>query len=247
MKKKTIFISGSSRGIGFYLAKKFIEDKKEKYEVIINGSNLKNLKKASSLLENCKYYLADLTNEKKIRQLKNKLKKQKKTIDILICNYGESNKIKTHLDLSYAYKTNFFSTTNLIFNFKELLNKKNSNIICISSICGKYVIPEAPIGYSLAKSSINHFVKLINHQSEFSNVKINSIAIGNVMFKGSLWEKKLKKDKKKTSDFIKNNVPNNSFVTIDDIYTLCSLLVNKNNKALTGSTIVLDNGQSKSF
>ena len=244
MKKKTVFISGSSRGIGYYLAQEFLKDQ---YEVLINGSNLNNLKKASSELGNCSYYLADLTNENKIKSLSKKLMKQKKTIDILICNYGESNKLKTHTDLLYAYKTNFFSTTNLIFNFKKLLYKNYSNIICISSICGKYVIPEAPIGYSLAKSSINHFVKLINYHHEYKNVNINSLALGNVMFKGSLWERKIKIDRKQTLDHIKKNVPNNNFVKIEDIYSVCSLLINKKNKSLTGSTIVLDNGQNKSF
>jgi 3-oxoacyl-[acyl-carrier protein] reductase len=244
MKKKTVFISGSSKGIGFNLAKKFLENE---YEVLINGSNLKNLKKASLALDNCNYYLADLTDETKIKSLRDKLIKQKKKIDILICNYGDSDKLKTHIDLNYAYKSNFFSTTNLIFSLKKLFNKKFSNIICFSSICGKYVIPEAPIGYSLAKSSINHFVKLINYHPEFKNIKVNSIALGNVMFKGSLWEKKIKKNQKQTLKFIKKNVPNNKFVTIDDIYTLCSFLINKNNQSLTGSTIVLDNGQNKSF
>ena len=42
--KKTIFISGSSRGIGFGLAEKF---KKIGYDVLLNSKNLKNLKKAS--------------------------------------------------------------------------------------------------------------------------------------------------------------------------------------------------------
>ena len=244
MKKKTVFISGSTRGIGFNLAKKFIEDE---YEVLINGSNLKNLKKASSKLGNCKYYLADLTDEIQIKSLRNKLKKQKKKLDILICNYGHSKKSKTDLNFDYAYKTNFFSTTNLIFGLKKLFNKKYMDIICISSICGKYVIPGAPIGYSLAKSSLNHFVKLINFHPDFSNIKINSIALGNVMFKGSLWEKKIKKNKKETLEFIKKNVPNKKFISINDIYELCSLLVNKKNKSLTGSTIVLDNGQNRSF
>ena len=39
---KTVFITGSSSGIGFHLARLF---KESNYEVIINGRNLKKLKK----------------------------------------------------------------------------------------------------------------------------------------------------------------------------------------------------------
>ena len=44
MTKKRIFITGSSRGIGYGLAKMFISSG---HEVIINSNNIKNLKLAS--------------------------------------------------------------------------------------------------------------------------------------------------------------------------------------------------------
>jgi short-subunit dehydrogenase involved in D-alanine esterification of teichoic acids len=43
-KKKTVFISASSSGIGYYLAKKY---KSLDYNLIINGTNKSKLKKAS--------------------------------------------------------------------------------------------------------------------------------------------------------------------------------------------------------
>ena len=58
---KKIFISGSSKGIGFGLAKRFNEIG---YEVLINSNNIKNLKTASKKLGNCDYYLGDVCNPK---------------------------------------------------------------------------------------------------------------------------------------------------------------------------------------
>ena len=64
--KKKIFITGSSKGIGFGLAKKFSD---LDFDVLINSSNTNNLKKASKKLNNCKYYLGDITSEKKAEDL----------------------------------------------------------------------------------------------------------------------------------------------------------------------------------
>ena len=60
-KKKTVFISASSSGIGYYLAKGY---KSVGYNVIINGKNLSKLKKASVSLDKCSYFLGDLTDKK---------------------------------------------------------------------------------------------------------------------------------------------------------------------------------------
>ena len=69
---KKIFISGSSKGIGFGLAQRF---KNKGYEVIINSNNIKNLKIASKKLGNCKYYLANVCDPKFMKKIFEKLKK----------------------------------------------------------------------------------------------------------------------------------------------------------------------------
>ena len=65
-KKKVIFITGSSSGIGFELAKKFLD---LGFEIAINSNNIRNLKKASKFLNNCKYFLGDVTNIKSLKKI----------------------------------------------------------------------------------------------------------------------------------------------------------------------------------
>ena len=57
-KEKIIFISGSSSGIGYGIAKKFLD---LGFKIIINGKNKKNLLKASKSLNNCSYFISDIT------------------------------------------------------------------------------------------------------------------------------------------------------------------------------------------
>ena len=199
-KKKVIFITGSSSGIGFELAKKFLD---LGFEVLINSNHIRNLKKASRFLDNCKYFFGDVTNVKSLEKIFNRIKKEYKKIDFLICNYGNSNFNNNHLDFEHAFKNNFFTTVNTISYSLPILKQNKSKIICISSVCGVEVIKNAPLGYSIAKSAVNNYVKGISNMLAERGISINAIAPGNVMFKGSLWEKKIKDNVTKTKKYIK--------------------------------------------
>ena len=103
------------------------------------------------------------------------------------------------------------------------------------------------MGYSVAKSALNTLVKIYSKLLSKNNISINSIAPGNLYFKGSLWEKKLKQNKIKTKNYIKNNVPINKFGKIEDVFTIIkSILYNKTN-FISGSIFITDGSQTKKF
>lgn len=242
-KKKTVFISASSSGIGFYLAQKY---KSLGYNVIINGTNKLKLKKASSFLD-CDYFIGDLTNLTSINLLTKKIKKKYNYVDLLICNLGNSNFEKNNRDYQHAFKYNFYPTTYLVENSKNILKKSISKIICISSICGTETIEGAPIGYSIAKSALNFYIKLISRELAKDKITINGIIPGNIFFKGSTWDLKMKKNLKKTKKYIKQNVPINKFGSIDDIFEVCVMISQNKSGFITGSLFKIDGGQTKSF
>jgi 3-oxoacyl-[acyl-carrier protein] reductase len=242
--KKIILITGSSSGIGFELAKKFLD---LGLEVIINSNNIKNLKKASKLLNNCKYLLGDLTNKKCLQIIFNQIKKKYKKIDFVICNYGNSNFNKNHLDFEHAFEKNFFTAVNTISFALPILKENESKIICISSICGLEIIKNSPLGYSVAKSAINNYVKGMSYILSEKGISINAVAPGNVMFKGSLWDKKLKDNAIKTKKYVKNNVPMNKFASMEDIFGVINVLLSQESNFITGSTYVVDGGQTRKF
>lgn len=243
-KKKVIFITGSSSGIGFELAKKFLD---LGFEIAINSNNIRNLRKASKFLNNCKYFLGDVTNIKSLKKIFFQIKREYKKIDFLICNYGNSNFNNNHLDFEYAFKKNFFTTVNTINYSLPILIENKSKIICISSVCGIEIIKNAPLGYSIAKSAVNNYVKGISNILAEKGISINAIAPGNVMFKGSLWEKKIKNNLKRTKKYIKENVPINKFASIEDIFGVAHILLLQESNFITGCTYIVDGGQTKRF
>ena len=101
--------------------------------------------------------------------------------------------------------------------------------------------------YSIAKSALNSYVKIVSKDLAKRKIYINSICPGNILFPGSVWDLKLKKHRLKTIDYIKDNVPLNRFGEPKDIASLVSYLSSEQNSFITGSIINIDGGEDKSL
>ena len=242
--KKKILITGSGSGLGLNLAQKL---KNKDYDVIVNVRSEKDKSKLLKYFEVKNIIVADLNIEKDLINASKYIKKNFRTIDVLICNAGGN--IKNNSNSLSAWSKiidkNFWTTVNSVLNFEKFI--KNGKIICISSICGKEYIDGAPTNYSVAKSAVNAFVKFYSHHTSISNKTINAIIPGNLMFKGSVWDKKIKKNKKNVKDYIKKNVPSNQFGNIEAIIDMINYIINQKDNFLNGSLLTLDGGQTKSL
>ena len=189
--------------------------------------------------------MTDYTHIEKLFEFTNEIFDKK--LDILICNLGGGQYTPS---ISFSknkwleiYNLNFFSTVLTIQKFLELLeNSKNPSITCISSICGNASIG-CPIPYSTAKAALNHYVKNLSKLIAYKNIRINSISPGNILFKGSTWEKKINENSNGVSDFIKKNVPLNKIGETSDISEMVLYLSSDSSKFITGSNIIIDGGQ----
>ena len=76
------------------------------------------------------------------------------------------------------------------------------------------------------------------------NVRVNVVAPGNVYFKGGAWDDKIKKNKELVFEIIKNNVPMNRFASPEEIADSVLFLCSDRAKFITGTTLVVDGGQT---
>lgn len=243
--KKKVLITGSGQGLGFNLAKLF---NKNGYDVIIHSRSKNKALNASRKINNCNFIFGDLSDEKKTKLIFSKLLQKIKRLDILICNAGNSKEKKkfndSKSDWIKSFNNNFFSAYCIIKecskNFKKI---KSGKVICISSICGIEYIEGAPMTYSVSKNALINFVKIYSkHLSKF-NIDINSISPGNIMFSGSVWEKKMKKNPRNIKKLIKDTVPANSFIKTENIFNVCKFLISNNSKMISGQNFIVDGGQ----
>lgn len=245
MKIKNILVTGSSYGIGFEIAK--ILSKLKNYKIYLNGRKKKILIKASKSITNSDYIVADLTKLNEIKKLEKKIK----DLDVLICNVGSGRSAKPGKektsDWLKSFDQNFYSTVNTIKLFEKKLIKSKGIIICISSICGMEYIPGAPITYSVSKSALNTFVKHYSRVLGPKGVRLNAIAPGNILFKGSIWEKKIKKNKNLIKEMLNKNISLKKLGSINDISEAVEFLVKSKSNFINGSILVIDGGQIRSF
>lgn len=79
------------------------------------------------------------------------------------------------------------------------------------------------------------------------SIRINGIAPGNILFQGSVWEKKIKTDRKKVTEFLKKNVSLGRLGSPEEISPMVLFLLSDMASFVTGSVVTIDDGQTTSY
>ncbi len=249
LKDKIVLITGASRGIGASIAEGFL---KEGAHVIIvsRGSgelyevekSLKDRYPNSTIhAEKC-----DCTDMKALNVLKNKLEQVIGKLDIVVANIGDGVSVADVIPgdehWQKTWSVNFESALYTARTFLPMLEDSRGNILFISSIAGVEAIG-APVDYSTAKAAIMALAK--NMARKLSDkVRVNIIAPGNIIFNGSSWDVKVKNSPKKVAKIIKSTVPMNRFGLPEEVADSAVFLCSDRASFITGSTLVIDGGQT---
>ncbi|WP_343330671.1 SDR family oxidoreductase [Polaribacter staleyi] len=177
---KNVVITGTSRGIGFELAKKFAE---KGYQVLALSRNTKPLSEFNH--KNITVISVDLSVNSDLEKVINFIKNNWKQVDILINNAGKLiNKPFTELssdDFLEVYKVNVFAVaeiTKLMIPFLQ----KGSHVVTISSMGGiqgslKF---SGLAAYSSAKGAVITLSELLAEEYKEQQIAFNVLALGAV-------------------------------------------------------------------
>ena len=247
LKGKKALITGSTKGIGLQIARTLIS---EGCKVAINSRNNNELNEIAQLLNGAIPIKGDVTDPVSVKKIASDLINHFGEIDILVCNVGSGKSVKPGFESisewEKMFNINFFSTTIIVEEFKELLSSSKGVIVCISSICGVETVSGAPVTYSASKAALNSYVKGISRPFARLGIRINAIAAGNILFKDSTWDHKLKCKPNEVKNMLKTEVPLNMFGEPIDVANLVSYLSSSCSRFITGTVINLDGGQLRS-
>lgn len=238
---KNILVTGSTRGLGLGIATEF---ERSGHTVIKNGRN-----KSDNISENVVY--GDISKFSEAQRVIETCVSELGRLDVVVCNVGSGKSVMPGKEDPSEWKKmfdkNFFSTTNIVEASRKFLKKTGGKIICISSICGIEVIPNAPVTYSVSKAALNFYIKSASRNLAEDNITINAIAPGNLLFHGSTWEEKLKKNRDLVESYLNQEVPLKSFGSIEQIASIANWLASEKADFTTGSVFVIDGGQTRTF
>ena len=236
--KKSVLITGASRGIGKAIAQEFAKNKYDLYLTCKNNFSLLEQLKEEFIKEyqiNCQIFQCDMGNATEVESLFQTLP----TLDVIVNNAGISH-VGLLTDMSVSeWKT--VMSTNLDslfytgkFGVPKMLSRHKGKIINISSIWGN-VGASMEVAYSASKGAVNSFTKALAKELAPSNIQVNAIACGmiNTDMNACFSEEDLQS--------IIEEIPADRVGQPEEVAKLCLMLANAPDY-LTGQIITLDGG-----
>lgn len=240
--KKTVLITGASRGIGKAIALRFA---KEGYCIIINSCRspeaLAELKKE---LEDSYHIpvlasIGNIGDYNYVTQLFAEIKEQFGGVDILVNNAGISH-IGLLSDMQIDEWQNIidinlsaaFYTSKLAI--PHMLSKQEGKIINISSVWGN-VGASCEVAYSASKGGLNAFTKALAKELAPSNIQVNAIACGCI---DTSMNRCFSQEERQA---LEEEIPAGRFGTPEEVASLTYTLATDLNY-MTGQILTLDGG-----
>ena len=241
MSKKTVLVTGASRGIGKAIAVKFA---KKGFRVVINCVNpshedmLAQVKRdIESYQVPCLACLGDVGNFQECREIFEKIQKMFGSLDVLVNNAGISyigllQDMKPE-DWDRIVRTNLTSVFNCCrLAIPDMVKNQCGKIINISSVWGS-AGASCEVAYSATKGGINAFTKALAKELAPSGIQVNAVACGAIDTEMNHW----------MSDedlfALIDEIPSGRLGKAEEVADLVYHLAYKSNY-LTGQVIALD-------
>ena len=219
--KKKIVITGTSSGIGYDLAKKFLK----------SGNYVWGSSRSASKIshKNYKHKILDLEKKNQINKWIKKIKKETfNSVDILILNAAfyqrNLNYFENDKNIMKTISTNLISTILITKKISNIMIKNNGGMIVFFSSSATIIKDIGTSTYSSSKSGIETFAAILNKELHKFNIQIFIFRINYV--KTRLSKDLKKKEVKRLLNKFKTNIFNNS----DKIYLKIKNLFLKKSK-----------------
>jgi NAD(P)-dependent dehydrogenase (short-subunit alcohol dehydrogenase family) len=248
VKGKTAIVTGGSRGIGFMIARGFVESGVKTYISSRKADVCDGAAKELSKYGTCLSIPADLSTMTGVDHLAAEFRQKEKSLHILVNNAGaawgapiaefpESGWDKV-MDLNV--KGVFFLTQRLLPELRAAATWEDpARIINIGSIDGIKVNPTEHYPYSAAKAGLHHMSRALARRLAPENILVNVIA------PGPFETKMLEAQMRTMGDAIRDMNPRKRTGTMEDIAGTAIYLSSRASAYTTGAIIPVDGGYAE--
>ena len=239
-------ITGGASGIGFAIAKKFVQNN---IMVILIGRNKTRLKLACETLgELADFVGCDLSQLSDLPDVVGGIKKIYGKIDILVNNAGMHLKkaIKEVTDEEYqkVILTNQTAMFSLTREVTKVMQKQSTGaILNISSMASQYGLPNV-IAYTASKSAIEGMTRAMAVELAQYRIRVNCLAPG--FIKTNMSTLALEKDPERKKKVL-SRTPLGRLGKPEEVADAAFFLVSPSASYITGVVLPVDGGNSIGF
>ncbi len=118
-------------------------------------------------------------------------------------------------------------------------------ILIIASIFGREA--GGRMTYNAVKAAEISLAKSLAHQLAPSNIRVNSVSPGSILFEGGSWWRRQQEAPEWIADFVKRELPFGRFGRPEEVGNVVAFLASPRASWMSGTSVVVDGCQSRSF
>jgi 3-oxoacyl-[acyl-carrier protein] reductase len=127
----------------------------------------------------------------------------------------------------------------------HMQRRGGGSIVIIASIFGREA--GGRMAYNAVKAAEISLAKSMAQQLASSNIRVNSVSPGSILFEGGSWWKRQQADPDGIADFVKREIPFGRFGRPDEVGDVVAFLASARASWISGTSVVVDGCQSRAF
>lgn len=245
--RKKVLVTAGSRGLGAAIC----------HELAISGSQIVVASRKSNSLDQLMASLSGTGHEKVEIDFQNRVEKlnflnqiESFDFDIVVNNLGGNLRQTSPLDTydSYSRVMDFNLGIAIDINSKvipRMIEKGWGRITHISSISA--LENQGPPQYCAAKAALNAYIRSVGRFVASEGIVITGVMPGAVLTSGGYWDEVLQERPDHARKFLTERMAIKRFGKPEEISALVAFLVSDDSSFMTGSIVLADGGQGRSF